>query len=214
MYAWHENFVLPLSHDEVVHGKRSLLGKMPGDEWQRFANLRLLFAYQYACPGHKLLFMGGELAQPNEWSHESPLDFSLLGAPLHAGVARLVSELNRIYRTEPALFELDQRPEGFAWVDIRNAEESVLAFERRARDGSRVLAVFNFTPIPRRGYRMGVSSEGLWREILNTNAAELGGTGEGNFGGRRADRITAHGRPWSIQLTLPPLAALYFRSPA
>ncbi|HEX7669132.1 MAG TPA: 1,4-alpha-glucan branching protein GlgB, partial [Polyangiaceae bacterium] len=213
MYAWHENFVLPLSHDEVVHGKGSLLGKMPGDEWQRFANLRLLFAYQYACPGHKLLFMGGELGQTNEWSHESPLDFSLLGAPMHGGIARLVSELNCVYRSEAALYELDQRPEGFTWVDIRNAEESILAFERRARDGSRVLAVFNFTPVPRRGYRMGVSSEGWWQEIVNTNAAEFGGTGEGNFGGRRADRIAAHGRSWSLDLTLPPLAAVYFRSP-
>ncbi len=213
MYAWHENFVLPLSHDEVVHGKGSLFGKMPGDDWQRFANLRLLFAYQFACPGHKLLFMGSELAPRNEWSHESSLDFGLLGSPPHAGMAHLISELNRIYRSERALFELDQRPEGFAWVDADNAQDSVLSFERRSRSGERIVAVFNFTPVVRRGYRVGVSSEGAWREILNTNAAEFGGTGEGNFGGRRADPIAAHGRPWSLELTLPPLAALYFRSP-
>ncbi|HVU04366.1 MAG TPA: 1,4-alpha-glucan branching protein GlgB [Polyangiaceae bacterium] len=213
MYAWHENFVLPLSHDEVVHGKGSLLGKMPGDDFQKFANLRLLFAYQYACPGHKLLFMGGELGTRNEWSHESPLELSLLDSPPHAGVARLVSALNAVYRSEPALYELDKRPEGFAWVDIRNAEESVLAFERRARDGSRVLAVFNFTPVVRRGYRVGVTTEGFWKEILNSNAAEFGGTGEGNFGGRKADPVGAHGRRYSIEITLPPLAAVYFRSP-
>jgi alpha-1,4-glucan:alpha-1,4-glucan 6-glycosyltransferase/4-alpha-glucanotransferase len=213
VYAWHENFVLPLSHDEVVHGKGSLLGKMPGDEWQRFANLRLLYAYQYACPGHKLVFMGSEMGQPTEWSHETPLDFRLLDAPLHGGVARLLAELNHVYRAEPALFELDQRADGFAWVDVDNAEQSVLAFERRARNGDRILAIFNFTPIVRRGYRVGVTTEGHWREVVNTNAAIFGGTGEGNFGGRRADPVPVSGRPWSLELTLPPLAALYFRSP-
>jgi alpha-1,4-glucan:alpha-1,4-glucan 6-glycosyltransferase/4-alpha-glucanotransferase len=213
VYAWHENFVLPLSHDEVVHGKGSLLGKMPGDEWQRFANLRLLYAYQFASPGHKLLFMGGELGQGNEWSHERPLDFGLLDSPLHAGIARVISELNRVYRSEPALFELDQRPEGFAWVDVDNAEQSVLAFERRAKNGGSVLAVFNFTPMPRRGYRVGVHKEGHWREIMNSNAEEFGGTGEGNFGGRKTDKIGAHGRAYSLELNLPPLGAVFFRSP-
>ncbi len=204
--------MLPLSHDEVVHGKGSLLSKMPGDDWQKFANLRLLYAYQYACPGHKLVFMGGELAQRGEWNHEGSLDFSLLDSPPHAGVSRCLGELNRVYRSEPALFELDQRPEGFSWTDVDDAEQSVLAFERRARSGARILAVFNFTPVPRRGYRVGVSKEGLWREIFNSNAAEFGGTGEGNFGGKSSDAIPAHGRPWSLDLTLPPLAGLYFRS--
>jgi 1,4-alpha-glucan branching enzyme len=213
VYAWHENFVLPLSHDEVVHGKGSLLSKMPGDDWQRFANLRLLYAYQYASPGHKLVFMGGELAQWNEWSHERTLEFGLLDHPLHGGVARCLAELNRVYRSEPALYEFDQRPEGFAWVVVDDADQSVLAFERRGRNGARVLAVFNFTPVPRRGYRVGVAQEGMWREIFNSNAGEFGGTGEGNFGGRRTDPIRAHGRNWSLEMTIPPLAAVYFRSP-
>jgi alpha-1,4-glucan:alpha-1,4-glucan 6-glycosyltransferase/4-alpha-glucanotransferase len=213
MYAWHENFVLPLSHDEVVHGKGSLFRKMPGDDWQRFANLRLLYAYQWACPGHKLLFMGSELAMREEWNHDSALDFGLLDSPAHAGIARLVGELNRIYRSERALFELDQRSDGFAWVDVDNADDSVLAFERRSRSGERILAVFNFTPVVRYGYRVGVPMEGFWREVLNTNAADFGGTGEGNWGGRQADPIVAHRRPYSVALTLPPLAALFFRSP-
>ncbi|HVW28784.1 MAG TPA: 1,4-alpha-glucan branching protein GlgB [Polyangiaceae bacterium] len=213
MYAWHENFVLPLSHDEVVHGKGSLFGKMPGDDWQRFANLRLLFSYQWACPGHKLLFMGSELAMREEWNHDSSLNFGLLDSPPHAGVARLVGELNRIYRSERALFELDQRPEGFAWVDVENADDSVLAFERRSRSGERILAVFNFTPVVRRNYRVGVSSDGYWREILNSNGADFGGTGEGNFGGVHSQPVVAQGRQHSLSLTLPPLAALYFRSP-
>ena len=148
-----------------------------------------------------------------EWNHESSLDFGLLGSPPHAGVARLVSELNRIYRSERALFELDQRPDGFAWVDVENADDSVLSFERRARSGERILAVFNFTPVVRRGYRVGVPQEGYWREILNTNASDFGGTGEGNWGGRNAEPVGAHGRRWSLALTLPPLAALFFRSP-
>jgi 1,4-alpha-glucan branching enzyme len=213
IYAWHENFVLPLSHDEVVHGKGSLLAKMPGDEWQKLANLRLLFAYQYATPGHKLLFMGSELAPWTEWNHDEPLDLRLLDSAGHVGVSRLVAALNHVYRAEAALHELDQRPDGFAWVDVDNAEESVLAFERRARDGSRVLAVFNFTPVARRGYRIGVETEGVWREMLNSNAAEYGGSGEGNFGGRPAERVPAQGRPLSLSLTLPGLAAVFFRSP-
>jgi alpha-1,4-glucan:alpha-1,4-glucan 6-glycosyltransferase/4-alpha-glucanotransferase len=213
MYAWHENFVLPLSHDEVVHGKGSLFDKMPGDDWQRFANLRLLYAYQWACPGHKLLFMGSELAMREEWNHDSSLDFGLLDSPLHAGVARLVGELNRVYRSERALHELDQRPDGFAWVDVENADDSVLAFERRSRSGERILAVYNFTPVARRAYRVGVPVEGQWREILNTNASDFGGTGEGNFGGVLAEPIAMHGRRFSLALTLPPLGAVYFRSP-
>ncbi|MBM4362154.1 MAG: 1,4-alpha-glucan branching protein GlgB, partial [Deltaproteobacteria bacterium] len=214
MYAWHENFVLPLSHDEVVHGKGSLLAKMPGDNWQRFANLRLLYSLQWASPGHKLLFMGGEFGTPGEWSHERPLELDLLREPAHAGVARTIAALNRVYREVPALHELDHRPEGFAWVDADDAEQSVLAFERRARDGARVLCVFNFTPVPRHAHRIGVAEGGTWPEIFNSNAAEFGGTGEGNYGAVRAEPVPRHGRPFSLALTLPPLAAVFFRSPS
>src|SRR5690606_10881145 len=177
VYAWHENFVLPLSHDEVVHGKGSLLNKMPGDEWQRFANLRLLYAYMYASPGHKLLFMGGELATPLEWNHDAALDFSLLDDPKHLGITRLVTQLNALYRAEPALHQLDQVPDGFEWAELDNAEESVLAFLRVARDGRRVLCVFNFTPVPRDNYQIGVPHAGEWLEVMNTDAAEFGGSG-------------------------------------
>jgi alpha-1,4-glucan:alpha-1,4-glucan 6-glycosyltransferase/4-alpha-glucanotransferase len=214
VYAYHENFVLPLSHDEVVHGKGSLLAKMPGDDWQRFANLRTLYAYMYACPGHKLLFMGSEIAPWTEWDHEQALPFHLLGSRMHAGIAQTLRELNRLYRTEPALHELDRHPEGFLWVDVHNAAESVLVFERRARDGARVLCVFNLTPVPRFGYRIGVDRLGFWSEVLNTDAGDLGGSGLGNLGGVHAEDRSAHGRAASIVVTLPPLAALYFRSPS
>lgn len=213
VYAWHENFVLPLSHDEVVHGKGSLLAKMPGDNWQRFANLRLLYGYMYATPGHKLLFMGSELASYQEWDHDTPLNLQLLDASMHEGIGRLVQALNQLYRNEPAFHELDQSPNGFAWVETENAEESVLAFERIAQDGSRILAVMNATPVPRMGYRVGVVREGYWREILNTDAAELGGSGLGNFGGVWSEPISHNERPCSIALTLPPLAIVYLRSP-
>lgn len=213
MYAWHENFVLPLSHDEVVHGKGSLLSKMPGDDWQRFANLRLLYAYMYASPGHKLLFMGAELATRSEWDHDAALDFGLLDHPMHAGVAWLLTQLNRIYRAEPALHQLDQSPSGFEWADLHNSEQSVLAFQRVARDGRRVLCVFNFTPVPRGNYRIGVPHAGAWREILNTDATEFGGSGVGNFGQAVAQPTPMHGHPQSIEISLPPLGALFFQAP-
>lgn len=213
MYAWHENFVLPLSHDEVVHGKGSLLGRMPGDQWRRFANLRLLYAYMFASPGHKLLFMGSELAPETEWDHEASLDWGLLADPMRHGVMRCLSELNRLYRGEAALHALDQRPAGFAWVECGAPELSVLAFERIAPDGARVLCAFNLTPVPREGYRIGVEKAGYWRELLNTDAREFGGSGVGNWGGLESQAIPALGRANSLSLTLPPLASVWLRSP-
>ncbi len=214
LYAFHENFVLPLSHDEVVHGKGSLLGKMPGDDWQRFANLRLLFAYMYAQPGKKLLFMGGELAQWREWRHDDSLDWHLLQFAPHEGVRRLVEDLNRLYREERALHELDCEPAGFEWVDCNNAPESILAFLRRPARGSEVLVACNFTPVPRVGYRIGVPRPGYWRELLNSDAAEYGGSGMGNAGGVTADEVPTHGRAYSLALVLPPLAAVVLKPEA
>lgn len=212
LYAFHENFVMPLSHDEVVHGKGSLLGKMPGDDWQRFANLRLLYAYMWSQPGKKLLFMGGELAQWREWRHDESLDWHLLQFAPHEGVRLLLSDLNRLYRDTPALFELDCRREGFEWVDCNDAHASVLSFVRLdAQQEEAVLVACNFTPVPRVGYRLGVPWGGFWREILNTDAGEYGGSGMGNGGGAGAQEEPVHGRPWSLAVTLPPLAAVLFR---
>ena len=215
IYAFHENFCLPLSHDEVVHGKGALLAQMAGDDWQQFANLRLLYADMYAQPGKKLLFMGDELGQWREWNHDSSVDWNLLVYAPHEGVQSLVSRLNAVYREEPALHEMDADPNGFEWVDCHDADNSALSFLRKSKDGSRlVLVVFNFTPVPRKDYRVGVPRGGRWTEILNTDAAEHGGTGVGNLGGVEAQAEPAHGRPFSLRITLPPLAALFFRSPA
>jgi 1,4-alpha-glucan branching enzyme len=213
LYAFHENFVLPLSHDEVVHGKGSLLGKMPGDEWQKFANLRLLFGYMYAQPGKKLLFMGGEFGQRREWQHDEGLEWYLLAHPQHAQVQRWVADLNRVYRSEPALYELDCDPAGFEWIDCTDADHSVLSFLRRARStGDLLLIVCNFTPVPRYGYRVGVPRGGYWREILNSDAEIYGGSNQGNLGGRTADPVPFHGHPYSLALTLPPLACIFLKS--
>ncbi|MDH3965075.1 MAG: 1,4-alpha-glucan branching protein GlgB, partial [Deltaproteobacteria bacterium] len=196
LYAFNENFVLPLSHDEVVHGKGSLLGKMPGDDWQKFANLRLLFGHMYAQPAKKLLFMGGEFGQWNEWYHEESLDWHLLELPLHAGLQRWVKELNRTYRTEKALYELDFDPAGFEWIDCNDTQQSTLSLIRKSRSTSEIiLVVLNFTPTPRYNYQVGVPREGLWQEILNSDAEEYGGSGHGNFGGIEAVPIEIHGRP-------------------
>jgi 1,4-alpha-glucan branching enzyme len=211
MYAWSERFVLPLSHDEVVHGKGSLLGKMPGDRWQKLANLRLLYAYQWSVPGKKLLFMGGEFAQWAEWNHDASLDWHLLHDVSHRQIQLLVGELNRLYRTEPALHELDCEPAGFQWVVVDDADKSVLVYERIAKSGQRVLAALNFTPEPRLNYRVGVLQDGLWSEILNTDAVELGGSGHGNLGGLEAAPVRAHGRPFTLNLTVPPLGAVFLR---
>jgi 1,4-alpha-glucan branching enzyme len=212
MYAFSENFVLALSHDEVVHGKGSLLDKMPGDGWQQFANLRLLYAFMWATPGKKLLFMGGELGQGQEWSHERSLDWHLLDHPSHAGVQALVGDLNRLMRENPAFHALDFDPAGFEWIDANDADASVLTFLRKGGEGApEVLVALNFTPVPRH-YRVGVPRGGTWRELLNSDAAEYGGSGVGNHGGREADAIPAHGRPHSLWLTLPPLGAVFLRA--
>ncbi len=213
LYAFNENFVLPLSHDEVVHGKGSLLGRMPGDDWQKFANLRLLFGHMYAQPAKKLLFMGGEFGQWSEWYHEESLDWHLLEFPSHAGLQRWVKELNRTYRTEKALYELDFDPAGFEWIDCNDTQQSTLSLIRKSRStGEIILVVFNFTPTPRYSYQVGVPREGLWQEILNSDAEEYGGSGHGNFGGIEAVPIEIHGRPYSLKLTLPPLGAVFFKS--
>jgi 1,4-alpha-glucan branching enzyme len=213
LYAFSENFVLPLSHDEVVYGKGSLLNKMPGDSWRQFANLRLLYAYMWAQTGKKLLFMGGEFGQRREWNHESSLDWHLLQeSPLHGQLQLLVGELNRLYRGEPALHDRDADPAGFEWIAADDVENSVYAFLRKGRDLARiVLAVFNNTPVPRFNYRLGVPRDGIWAEILNTDAAAFGGSGHGNIGGVEASPVPSHGRPFSLNLTLPPLGALFFK---
>ena len=210
-YAFSENFVLPLSHDEVVYGKGSLIGKMPGDEWQQFANLRALFAYMWAHPGKKLLFMGGEFAQRREWTHDAALEWWVTQFPLHAGVQRFVRDVNRVYRDEPALHELDFNAPGFEWLVADDRETSVLAFIRRARSGAPLLAVCNFTPVPRANYAVGVPTGGTWREILNSDASAYGGSGMGNLGAVRAAPVPAHARYHSLSLTLPPLAAVYLK---
>ena len=213
LYAGSENFVLPLSHDEVVHGKGSLIGKMPGDDWQKFANLGLLYGYMWAQTGKKTLFMGGEFAQQREWNHDASLDWHLLESPAHAAVARLVGTLNHLYRTEPALHQLDCQPGGFEWIDANDAENSVYAFLRRgSQTGDAILVLVNCTPLPRFNYRVGVPFEGRWREILNTNAETFGGSGHGNLGGVDAAPVPQHGRPFSLNLTLPPLGVLYLKN--
>ena len=212
LYGFSENFLLPLSHDEVVHGKGSLVGKMPGDDWQKFANLRLLFGYMYAQPGKKLLFMGGEFGQWREWAHDTSLDWNLLNWSNHRGAQTWVEVLNRLYRSERALHELDNDPAGFEWVDCNDAASSVVSLLRKGRAAEDVvLIVCNFTPVPRVGYRVGVPSGGHWRELLNSDAKEYGGSGMGNFGGVTAERMPVHGRPYALNLTLPPLAAVFFK---
>ena len=208
LYAYSENFMLPLSHDEVVHGKGSLLNKMPGDAWQRRANLRLLFAYQLATPGKKLTFMGNELGQPSEWADGRELDWSLLAQEDHVGIRRMQADMNRLYRDLPALHDLDVDSDGFAWIDCHDTSQSVLAWLRRARDGSFVVVVLNFTPVPREDYRIGVPVVGAYAEILNTDSAFYGGSNLGNGTGLTASVTPWMGYPASLTLTLPPLAAL------
>ena len=213
-YAFHENFILPFSHDEVVHGKGSLLGKMPGDDWQKFANLRLLFGYQYSHPGKKLLFMGGEFGQWREWNHDQSLDWHLLGNAPHQGIQRWLQDLNHFYRSEPALYARDFENNGFEWVDLHDWEHSIISFFRKGeKPEDLVLVVCNFTPVPHTDYRVGVPHGGFWREVLNSDAVIYGGSGQGNVGGIEAAPIPAHGRYYSLSLTLPPLGALYFKAP-
>ncbi len=210
IYATTENFVLPLSHDEVVHGKGSLLGKMAGDQWQKLANLRLLLGYMWAQTGKKLLFMGGEFGQWREWNHEDSLDWHLLEQPAHQGVQRWVEDLNRLYRSKPALYELDAEGAGFEWIDANDSAQSVLTFLRRGRSEEDVILVgCNFTPIPRPNYLVGVPRGATWREILNSDASVYGGSGWGNLGGLDSLPISVHGRPRALNLTLPPLSCVF-----
>jgi 1,4-alpha-glucan branching enzyme len=211
-YAFSENFILPLSHDEVTHGKGSLLGKMHGDEWQQFANLRLLYGYMWGHPGKKLLFMGSEFGQRREWQHEESLEWHVLQYPLHAGVQKWMRDLNRYYRDTPALYELDFSPEGFEWVDVNDWEASVIAFLRKPRaQGREVLVVCNFTPLVRENYRVGVPRGGFWRERLNSDAQIYGGSGQGNLGGVEASPLPSHGRFHSLNLRLPPLGVVFLQ---
>ncbi len=213
LYGFTENFVLPLSHDEVVHGKGSLIGKMPGDEWQRFANLRLLFGYMFAQAGKKLLFMGDEFGQVREWTHDSSLEWDVLRYPVHYGLQNWVEQLNRLYRQEPALHEFDTDPKGFEWIDCNDSAASTISLLRKGSSPKDVVVVAcNFTPIPRIDYRLGVPTGGYWRELLNSDAKEYGGSGVGNAGGVEAEKQPVHGRPYSVKLTLPPLAALFLKA--
>jgi 1,4-alpha-glucan branching enzyme len=211
VYAFDENFVLPLSHDEVVHGKRSLLGRMPGDDWQRFANLRAYYGFMFAHPGKKLLFMGAEIAQEREWNHDASLDWHLLEQPRHKGVQTLVRDLNRVYRDTKALHELDFSSEGFEWVDWQDSDSSVLCWLRRATDDSFVVCICNFTPLVRRGYRVGVPQEGIYTELLNTDAEKYGGSGVIISDEIRTQDVDAHGRGYSLQIDLPPLATIILK---
>jgi 1,4-alpha-glucan branching enzyme len=209
VYAFHENFVLPLSHDEVVHGKGSLLGKMPGDPWQQFANLRALFGFMWAHPGKKLLFMGGEFGQRREWTHDGELEWWVCDLEGHSGLQRLVAQLNRVYRAAPALHQQDFTASGFEWVTADDAEHSVFAFLRKGRDGHPpLLVVSNMTPVPRTNYLLGVPLGGFWHELINTDAVEFGGSGWGNLGGVESAPVRSHGRMQSVSMTLPPLSTL------
>jgi 1,4-alpha-glucan branching enzyme len=224
MYAYTESYVLPLSHDEVVYGKRSLIGKMHGDDWQRRANLRLLFGHQYAQPGKKLLFMGDEFGQENEWSHEGELDWRWLDDPGRQGIVRWIRDLNRFYVDEPAMYEGDCVTGGFEWVDGSDVDNSVLSWLRHPTTGrklgsniadpkrSLVVVACNFTPLPRHEYGVGVPRGGMWQEVLNSDAAQYGGSGLGNLGGVVADASECHGRPFKLRVLLPPLAVVFLRS--
>jgi len=212
LYAFHENFMLVLSHDEVVHGKRALLDKMPGHWWDKFANLRALYGFMYGHPGKKTLFMGDEFGQWNEWDSENSLDWHLLDSPLHRGVQSLVRDLNRLYRAQPAMYQVDFHYTGFEWIDFHDADHSIISFLRRAANPSDfVVFVSNFTPMVRFEYRIGVPEGGCYRELLNTDATCYGGSGQGNSGGAWAEPVQWQGRPWSLRLTLPPLSTLILK---
>jgi 1,4-alpha-glucan branching enzyme len=212
IYAFSENFVLPFSHDEVVHGKGSLIGKMPGDDWQKFANLRLLLGFMYAQPGKKLLFMGSEFGQWREWRHDESLEWHLLDYPPHSGLKRWVEDLNRLYRGEPALHELDFERAGFEWIDCNDVEHSTLSLIRKGRRPDSLIAVLcNFTPVTHFNYRIGVPLPGFWKELLNSDASDYGGSGQGSLGGVEAAPVPAHGRPYSLTITLPPLAVTFWK---
>ena len=211
IYAFNENFVLPLSHDEVVYGKGSLIGKMPGDDWQMFANLRALYGYMWGHPGKKLLFMGGEFGQRREWTHEGELEWWVTGLPEHAGMQQWMRDLNRVYRNEASLHQVDFSPDGFEWIDAGNASMSIVAFVRKSAGGPPVLVLTNFTPVPRSNFLVGIPRRGMWREVLNSDAREYGGSGWGNLGGVESVPVSAHGRTDSLNLNIPPLATVMLR---
>ncbi|HAR45512.1 MAG TPA: 1,4-alpha-glucan branching enzyme, partial [Nitrospiraceae bacterium] len=211
-YSFSENFMLALSHDEVVHGKGALIGKMPGDEWQQYANLRLLFGYMYAHPGKKLFFMGCEFGQRREWNHDDSLEWHVLQYPIHAGLQRWVKDLNHYYRSEPALYEVDFSNDGFEWVDFHDWEKSVIVFTRKGKDpANTVIVACNLTPVPRNNYRVGVPKPGYWQEAMNSDATIYNGSGQGNMGGVESVPVPSHGKFHSISLTLPPLSVLFMK---
>ncbi|MBI3362244.1 MAG: 1,4-alpha-glucan branching enzyme, partial [Chloroflexi bacterium] len=215
LYAFTENFILPFSHDEVVHGKGAMLSKMPGDEWQKFASLRALYGYMVGHPGKKLLFMGGEFGQWNEWNYAAGLDWNLLDFDSHRGFQRYVSDLNRLYASEPALYEIDFSWEGFEWIDFRDVDSSIVAFRRRGRaPEEEIIVVANFTPVAREGYRLGVPAPGLYRELLNSDSSFYWGGNVGNAGGVPSDEIPWQGQPHSVLITVPPLAVVFFKRAA
>jgi 1,4-alpha-glucan branching enzyme len=212
LYAFTENFVLPFSHDEVVHGKRSMLDKMPGDVWQKHATLRALYGYFFGHPGKKLLFMGAEFGQWREWNHDAGLDWYLLEDPMHDGLRRWVRDLNRVYREQPSLHEVDFQGEGFAWIDCLDSQQSVISFVRRARDARDfTVMIVNFTPVPRERYRIGVPEAGWYHELLNSDAGIYGGSNVGNAGGMAAEPVPMHGLPYSVSLTVPPLGFMLLK---
>jgi 1,4-alpha-glucan branching enzyme len=212
LYAFTENFVLVLSHDEVVHEKRALLDKMPGDLWQRFANLRALYGYMHCHPGKKMLFMGGEFGQWSEWNHDTSLEWHLCQFEPHVGLQRLVRDLNWLHQHERALHEVDHEWNGFQWIDFNDAQHSVIAFVRKAKDAAdQIICVCNFTPVPRYDYRLGVPQDGYYRELLNTDSSVYGGSNMGNFGGVHSTSIPSHGHAHSLVLRLPPLSVMFLK---
>jgi 1,4-alpha-glucan branching enzyme len=211
VYAWSERFILPISHDEVVHGKHSLIDKMPGDRWQKFANLRAYLSFMWTHPGKKLLFMGCEFGQWREWNHDQQLDWYLLQYSEHKGVQKLIGDLNRLYREVPALHDQDDAPQGFQWLIGDDAINSVYAWLRWSKDGEPVLVVANFTPVPRQAYRVGVPFAGRWTELLNSDADTYAGSNYGNGGGAFTEEVPSHGQAMSLELNLPPLAVLILR---
>ena len=211
LYAFHEHFMLVLSHDEVVHGKGSLINKMPGDWWQKFANLRMFYGWMFAHPGKKLIFQGGEFGQSAEWDHNRSLDWHLLQHHEHDGIRKLTQHLNYLYKTEPAFYELDDSYEGFEWIDFHDSDNSIVAFIRKARTGSPLVFVVNATPVVRENYRVGAPGEGWYEEILNTDAEIYGGSNVGNLGGQHAEPIWWQGQSHSLTLKLPPLSIICFK---